>query len=160
MTKMFGHILVATDGSEMANHAVDYAVGLARALGSRVTGLHVVPEFHRFTYRAQMLLTYHAALPADTEEAWLAATASHARSVLTVVKKAAAQAGVPCDVGYVRHDQPFQAIIDTAKKKRCSLIVMASHGRSGMQGVVLGSEAHKVLVHSHLPVLVWRPSQD
>jgi nucleotide-binding universal stress UspA family protein len=158
MSKMFGHILIATDGSQMSNSAVDYGVRLARALGSRVTGLHVIPEFHRFTYRAQMLLTYRATLPADTEEAWLAATASHARSVLAVVKKAAAQAGVRCDVGCVRHDQPFRAIIDAAKTKRCNLIVMASHGRGGMQGVVLGSEAHKVLVHSHLPVLVWRPA--
>jgi nucleotide-binding universal stress UspA family protein len=157
MSKMFRHILVPTDGSEMSNRAIGYAVGLARALGARITGLHVIPEYHRFTYRTQMLLTYHAALPQDSEDAWLAATASHARSVLAVMKKAAAKAGVRCDVGYVRHDQPFRAIIDSAKAKRCDLIVMASHGRSGMQGVVLGSEAHKVLVHSHLPVLVWRP---
>lgn len=157
MAKMFGHILIATDGSEMSNHAVEFGVGLARALGSRVSGLHVIPEFHRFTYRSQMLLSYHAALPADTEEAWLAATAAHARGILAVVKKAAATAGVRCSVGFVRDDQPFRAIIDAAKNKRCNLIVMASHGHSGMQGVVLGSEAHKVLVHSHLPVLVWRP---
>lgn len=160
MAALFRHILIPTDGSEMSNGAIAYGVEAARVLGARITGLHVIPEFHRFTYRSQMLLTYHATLPVDNEKAWLKATATHARSVLGVLAREAAKARVPCKVGFVRDDQPFQAIIDTAKKKRCDLILMASHGRSGMQGVILGSETNKVLVHSHLPVLVWRPARS
>jgi nucleotide-binding universal stress UspA family protein len=106
-----------------------------------------------------MLLSYHVGLPEDSEQAYLSATAAEGAKVLDTVRAAAAKAKVKCDALLVRHDQPFQAIIDVARKKRCDLIVMASHGRSGMRGVILGSEAHKVLVHSHVPVLVWRPAR-
>lgn len=153
---MIRHILIATDGSDLSNGAVAYGVRLAKTLGAKVSAIHVIPQFHEFTYRSQMLLTYHTALPVDSEANYLAATADQADRILGVVRKAAAKAAVKCDASYVRHDQPYQAILEAARKKRCDLIVMASHGRSGVAGVILGSEAHKVLVHSELPVLVWR----
>jgi nucleotide-binding universal stress UspA family protein len=156
MNTKIRHILIATDGSELSNRAAAYGIRLAKSLDAKVSAIHVIPQFHEFTYRSQMLLTYHAALPADTEENYLAATAAHADRILGVVRKTAAKAGVKCDASHVRHDQPWQAILETARKKRCDLIVMASHGRSGVGGVILGSEAHKLLVHSELPVLVWR----
>jgi len=156
MNAMIRHILLPTDGSGLSQRAVRNGVRLAKSLGARVTGVHVIPEFHQFTYRSQMLLSYHVGLPEDSEEAYLAATAARAKDVLQFVKKTAAAAGVRCDVLSIRHDQPFRAIIDTATRKRCDLIFMASHGHSGIKGVILGSEAHKVLVHSSLPVLIWR----
>jgi len=150
------HILIATDGSDLSNRAATYGVRLAKSLGAKLSAIHVIPQFHAFTYRSQMLLTYHAALPVDSEQAYVAATAEEAEGILGVIRKAAAKASVKCDASYVRHDQPYQAILDAAKKKGCDLIVMASHGRSGVAGVLLGSEAQKVLVHSDRPVLIWR----
>jgi nucleotide-binding universal stress UspA family protein len=156
MNSMIRHILIPTDGSEMSNRAVAYGIRLAKAFDARVTAVHVIPEFHSFTYRSQMLLTYHVALPVDSEEAFTKATAAQAHAILEVIRKAAAKAAVKCQAVSVRDDQPFRAILDIAAKKRCDLIVMASHGRSGVEGVILGSEANKVLVHSTLPVLIWR----
>jgi len=63
---------------------------------------------------------------------------------------------VPCEVFHTVSDSPYEAIVDAAKKKKCDLIVMASHGRRGLSALVLGSETHKVLIHSKIPVLVCR----
>jgi len=156
MKAMIRHILIATDGSDLSDRAATYAVRLAKAFGAKLSAIHVIPQFHAFTYRSQMLLSYHASLPADSEAAWVAATAEQAERILGVVRKAAAKASVQCDASYARHDQPYQAILEAAKKNGCDLIVMASHGRSGVSGVLLGSEAQKVLVHSDRPVLIWR----
>lgn len=153
---MIRHILIPTDGSKRSENAIRRGVKFAKALGARITGLHVIPPFHQFTYRAQMLLSYHTALPEDSEAAYKEATAAHAANILHVLARAAAAAGVRCDTVHVTDDQPFRAIIDTAKKKRCDLILMASHGYGGIGGVLLGSETQKVLTHSELPVLVCR----
>lgn len=67
---------------------------------------------------------------------------------------AAKQAGVSCDTIQVENEQPYQAIIAAAKNKGCDLIVMASHGRSGLSGVLIGSVTNKVLTHTKTPVLV------
>jgi nucleotide-binding universal stress UspA family protein len=75
---------------------------------------------------------------------------------LQFITRAAANANVACDTLHVSDDQPFKAIIATAKKRACDLILMASHGRSGMSGLLLGNEAQKVLTHSHIPVLIYR----
>ena len=75
---------------------------------------------------------------------------------LDVAKKIAEAAGIPCDVVHVAHEHPYQAIIDTARDRRCDAILMASHGRRGMSAIVLGSETLKVLTHSIIPVIVYR----
>ena len=75
---------------------------------------------------------------------------------LKAARDAATAAGVPCDVVQVEHEHPYEAIIDTARKKGCDAIVMASHGRRGVSAVVLGSETVKVLTHSNIPVVVVR----
>jgi nucleotide-binding universal stress UspA family protein len=79
-----------------------------------------------------------------------------AEKYLGQIKAAAATAGVSCDVVNLEHEQPYQAIVDAAKKNGCDLIVMASHGRRGVSALMLGSEAVKVLTHSAIPVLVYR----
>lgn len=150
------HILIPTDGSAPSERAALRGVAFAKSIGARVTALHVVPVFHTFTYRAQIVLTYRTVLPRDTRAAYESVTAQCARKMLHVVQQAAAKAGVPCEAHIARSDQPFRAIIDTAEASGCDLIFMASHGRSGVAGVLLGSEAHKVLVHSGIPVLIWR----
>jgi nucleotide-binding universal stress UspA family protein len=145
---MFKHLLLPTDGSQLSEAAIHKGVQLAKSINAKVTGIHVVPEFHLFTYRTEML--------EDTKEQFARDARVHAEQFLAVIEKAAKAAGVACDIAFATSDHPHEAIIQAAKKKSCDLIVMASHGRKGVQGILLGSETHKVLTHSTLPVLVYR----
>lgn len=153
---MFRHILIPTDGSEASARAIKQGVQLASTLGAKVTGIHVIPSFHPFTYRSQMLLTYRRALPEDSEAAYATATLGCSEAFLRAIKRAASAAGVPCDTVHVCEDQAYKAIVATAKRKHCDLIFMASHGRGSTAGILLGSETQKVLVHSDIPVLICR----
>jgi nucleotide-binding universal stress UspA family protein len=92
----------------------------------------------------------------DTEPEFNAATEQHADKFLAFISDAARSAGVPCSVAQVVSDDPYEAILQTAKERKCDLIIMASHGRRGLKGMLLGSETQKVLVHSDIPVLVYR----
>ncbi len=145
---MFRHLLVPTDGSSLSDSAVKNAVAFAKQLGARVTGIHVIPQFRVFTYRPEML--------EDTEEQYLESARNLATAALTVLTEAAQAAGVECDVVSITNDHPYDAIISTAQARGCDLIAMASHGRRGIEGMLIGSETQKVLTHSTLPVLVFR----
>ncbi|MCC6071691.1 universal stress protein [Massilia sp. GCM10020059] len=145
---MFKHILLPTDGSASSDLAVQAAVQLARDMGARVTGLHVVPPFHTFTYRVDMI--------EDTEDQYEKESEALARKVLLTIENLAQECGVPCDTVIVRSDDVHDAIIETARDRQCDLIAMASHGRRGVRGLLLGSETQKVLTHSLIPVLVYR----
>jgi nucleotide-binding universal stress UspA family protein len=92
----------------------------------------------------------------DTKQEYEARGKAQADQYLTVVEKAAGNAGVAFDLAYVMSDHPYAAIIEAAEQKGCDLIVMASHGRRGVKAILLGSETHKVLTHSRIPVLVYR----
>jgi nucleotide-binding universal stress UspA family protein len=153
---MTRHILISTDGSKLSENAINQGVALAKALHAKVTVVHVIPQFHASTYRSQMLLTYHTVLAEDSEPAYLSATAQQAERILQVAKRIAKSAGVSCSTIHVRDDQPYRAILDTAKKRKCGMIVMASHGHGGLEALLLGSETQKVLVHASIPVLVCR----
>lgn len=153
---MIRHVLIPTDGSESARGAARRALEFAAALGARATGLHVIVPFHAYTYRSQVMLSYHRALPEDSQAAYEATTTACARRILDEFEGLAEEAGVRCDTLVLQHDEPFRAILDAAQRKRCDLIAMASAGRSGISGVLLGNEAHKVLTHGQLPVLVFR----
>ncbi|MGD0148153.1 MAG: universal stress protein [Xanthobacteraceae bacterium] len=133
---MYKHILIPTDGSQLAAEGISRAIALAKALSAEVTGITVTAPSQVF---------------ADTKR-----TTAMAEKYLGQIKDAAAAAGVRCRVIHAEHERPYQAIIDTAKKNSCDLIVMASHGRRGVSALVLGSETVKVLTHSSLPVLVYR----
>jgi len=153
---MFANILIATDGSKRSDAAVKQGIRFAKSLGAHVTALHVIPPFHQFTFRSQMLLSYHTALAEDSEAAYAKATKAQAEKILHAVARVAAASRVRCTTVHVSDDQPYKAILATAKKKRCDLILMASHGFGGLGGVLLGSETQKVLTHSSIPVLVYR----
>ena len=99
---------------------------------------------------------YPVAAETFTPEMWKAQEETRARHMLGKVAAKAKKAGVACDTHFSIALHPYEAIIAAAKKARCDLIVMASHGRRGIQGVVLGSETHKVLTHGKVPVLVVR----
>jgi nucleotide-binding universal stress UspA family protein len=145
---MFKHILLPTDGSRLSDDAIRMGVQLAKVVNAKVTGFHVMPEFHVFTYKTEML--------EDTKDEFARDSKAHAAQYLNVVQSAADVAGVPCDIASAIHDHPYEAIINAAQEHGCDLIVMASHGRKGVQAVLLGSETQKVLTHSHIPVLVCR----
>jgi nucleotide-binding universal stress UspA family protein len=145
---MFRHILIPTDGSELAEKAVLYGVELAKEQGAKVTALVVTRPFHIVTLEPGML--------ADTPAAYEKHVAERTKKYLDAASQAAEAAGLACDTARLEHEHPYQGIIDTAKKRGCDLIVMASHGRSGMAGIVLGSQTIKTLTHSKIPVLVYR----
>ena len=145
---MFKHVLLPTDGSKLSDDAARTGVQLAKTVNAKVTGFHVMPEFHVFTYKTEML--------EDTKNEFAMDSKAHAAQYLSVIESAAKPAGVTCDIASATHDHPYEAIIRVAKQRGCDLIVMASHGRKGVQAVLLGSETQKVLTHSHIPVLVCR----
>jgi nucleotide-binding universal stress UspA family protein len=121
---------------------------LAKALNARVTVITVTTPFHVTTSDPVML--------ADTPERYKEHMAAVAGQYLDEGKKIAAAAGVECDLACVEHEHPYKAIIDTAQKRSCDVIQMASHGRRGISAVLLGSETLKVLTHSTIPVIVCR----
>jgi nucleotide-binding universal stress UspA family protein len=145
---MFSQILLPTDGSDLSERAVLAGVSFAKEVGAQVIGLTVLPEFHTLTTDSDML--------EDTREEFRARIERHAQQYLQVVSDAARSAGVGCTVAVLTSDDPYEAILQTAKERKCDLIIMASHGRKGIKGVLLGSETQKVLVHSDIPVLVYR----
>lgn len=146
---MFKHLLVPTDGSALSESAVQFAVTFVRENKARITALQVIPEFHVFAYGPEMLT--------DTEERFLKAARQHADDdYLGAATKAAADAGVECEPVTTARTHPYEAIISVATQRKCDLIVMASHGRSGVRARLIGSETQKMLTHSNLPVLVVR----
>jgi len=125
---MYRHILIPTDGSVLAEHGVAHGLALAKFVGAKVSAINVV-------------------------EPLLAVTGDFA-SVLDQVANAAKEAGVPCETIQVENGQPHQAIIATAQDKGCDLIVMSSHGLSGLSMLLMGSVTNKVLTNAKTPVLV------
>jgi nucleotide-binding universal stress UspA family protein len=145
---MFKRILLPTDGSETSRRAIVAAVSLAKELGAEVVGLTVIPKFHVFTYKAEML--------EETQEEYAIESQKRATEYLGFIADTARDAGVSCSVEYAVSDHPWEMIISAAQDRHCDLIAIGSHGRSGIKGVLLGSQTEKVLVHSNVPVLVYR----
>ena len=145
---MYKHILIPTDGSEFSNKAVLQGSALARAIGARVTIVTASPTFQTFAPDPFMAVT--------TPEQMRQICGNDAVEMLAAAAETAKRTGAPCDTVHVEDDRPYQAIIDTATKRGCDLIFMASHGRKGLSALLLGSETIKVLTHSKIPVLVCR----
>ena len=145
---MYQRILVPTDGSEPSQRGIAASVKLAGALGAQVIGLTVTPEYHTLTLDADQLEL--------TPEQYATQNERRAQRILGDVARAAQNAGVACRVLHAISDAPYEAIIATARDQHCDLVSMASHGRRGLKGLLLGSETQKVLVHSTVPVLVHR----
>jgi nucleotide-binding universal stress UspA family protein len=148
---MFKHILLPTDGSKLSDRAVQCGIELAKAIKAKVTAVHAVPEFRMIVEEA-----FVSPMNAELKNRFERESQEHAKKMLAKVQKAAKAAGVKCEAVAVVSDFPYQQIIETAKKKKCDLIVMASHGRKGLSSLLLGSETAKVLTHSKIPVLVVR----
>jgi nucleotide-binding universal stress UspA family protein len=146
---VFKHILVAVDQTPLSRKAFNVAVTLARRPDARLTVLHVM---HRFPYADAEISAYDAKLV----ERWERATTAAVHRLLNKLEDRAQRAGVKCETLAVTADRIAEAIVNVARRRRCGLIVMGSHGRKGIAKLLLGSEAHKVLTHSAMPVLVVR----
>jgi nucleotide-binding universal stress UspA family protein len=149
---MYKHILVPTDGSKLSLKAVNEAAGLAGACKAKVTAVYVIePYMPRIPDESLIPVR----LARDQAAYWEIAQ-KKAAEALAKVGKALAKAKVKCDSEFVTDPMPWHGILEAAKKRKCDLIVMASHGRGGLAGLLLGSETHRVLAHSKTPVLVCR----
>jgi len=146
---MFKHILVSTDGSKLSAKAVRMAVQLAKSTGASLTGITVVAPYFPPMYGEAA-----AALPVVSAATYKREVEAHAKRVLD--KVTAIAPGMDVRTRSVTGGEPWKAIVAAARKGKCDLIVMASHGRSGLSGLLLGSETTKVLTHSKIPVLVCR----
>lgn len=147
---MYQHLLVPTDGSELSNSAVRQAAQLAKALNARITLLYVQPDYPRPIVGEGSLV-----MPEQRDD-YLRDAAALANSVLQDATAEVERNGVRSQCRTVVSDTPWQMIISTAEAERCDLVFMASHGRRGLAGLLIGSETHKVLTHCKIPVLVYR----
>ncbi len=147
---MYKHILVPTDGSHLSEEAAAAAIRMAKSLGARITALHVVPEpagtgLDAWTHDDEKF-----------EEHLAKVLESRGNEYLSTVREMARRAGVPCDCVLVRGESPSAEIVVESRDRDCDLILMASHGRSGSDAVILASETVKVMTLGDLPVLVHR----
>ena len=147
---MYERILVATDGSTLSKKAVASAIALAALSQAELVALKVIPRYPQSYFEGGLAL--QAAEVSRVEKQW----AEDAQSIVDAVQKAALTKGVKAKAITVKSDLVSDAIISAAKKHKCDLIVMASHGRRGIKRLLLGSETQLVLTHSHVPVLVLR----
>ena len=147
---MYKNILIPTDGSPLSHAAALAAVKLARSMGAKVTGFFAAPPATPIVYKdlapvGYMTTREHAAAIKTASERYLGA-----------IEDAARKAGVRCKSVCTTSDFPADAILAAAKKEKCDLIFIASHGRRGLAGAILGSQTQKVLAKAKIPVLVHR----
>lgn len=147
---MYKHILIPTDGSQESRKAIREGIALAKALGARVTGFYSPEQYE--------VLAYGEYFPPNliSRADWNKRSKQTAEKYLAPLEKAANAAGVRYQSYFKESIAPWQAIVDAARARKCDLIFMASHGRTGLPGIVLGSQASKVLSHSAIPVLVYK----
>jgi len=148
---MYKNILLPHDGSDLSNEAADHAIALARSVKARLTVMHVVAHRNLVldegvsSKLVQKLESDYENLARKNAEALLAKVAARAKA-----------GGVESTSLVVVGDDPYREIIEKANELGCDLVVMASHGRRGLEGLLLGSETVKLLTHSRVPVLVVR----
>jgi nucleotide-binding universal stress UspA family protein len=145
---MYKHILLPTDGSELSKRAIDHGIALAKNVKAKVTALVVSTPLQALVVEPSRV--------AGSLDQYRQLVVEHTARYLEAVRDAATASGVTCDMVRIEHDHPYEAIIDTANKNGCDLIIMASHGLSGTSAIVLGSETLKVLTHTTIPILVYR----
>ena len=148
---MYKHILLPTDGSDLSAKAIKVALQLAKSIGAKITAFNVTPAFPYVALEDSSIR-----IPASIKKQFHEASAEGAGRLLDKVKMLATAEGVDCSVVSAHGAAPYDAIIKQARKSKCDLIVMASHGRKGLAGILIGSETAKVLTHSAIPVLVVR----
>lgn len=147
---MFTHLLVPTDGSALSTDTVKRALKFAREINARVTFFYAKPDYPVTLYGEGALID------PTTPEKFSEIADKQAAEILSACEALAKESGVPCGLSSSVSDIPWEAIIDAAEAAGCDLIFMASHGRRGLSGFLLGSETQRVLTHTKIPVLVFR----
>ena len=147
---MYQRILIATDGSTLSRKAIDSGIEMAELTGAQIIVLKVVPRYPVSYFEGGVALSVNNV--ANIEKQW----AEAAQAVVAAVKAKAEAKGIKAKAVTHTSDLVAESIIAVAKKNKCDLIVMASHGRRGIKRVLMGSETKHVLTHSHIPVLVLR----
>ena len=147
---MYAHLLVPTDGSKLSDKAVMHAIALAQALHAKISFFYASPDYPLPAYADGVIYE-----PISKKE-YNRLAGKEADQVLDRATTKASAAGLDCARVHEIASSPWEAILKVAKKSKCDAIVMASHGRSGLSAMLLGSETQKVLTHSKLPVLVVR----
>jgi nucleotide-binding universal stress UspA family protein len=145
---MYQHLLIATDGSELAGKAVDHGLALAKVLAAKVTAVTVSEPL-------ASMVAGEAVYPTLIDE-YDKAMETSAKRILDPIRENAEKNGIAFEGVFVKDRYPADGIVETAKEKSCDLIVMASHGRRGVAKLFMGSQAANVLAYSPIPVLVCR----
>jgi nucleotide-binding universal stress UspA family protein len=146
---MYKHVLLPTDGSALSDIAIENGLQFARSVGAKVTGFYVVVERQPDSFEDYAPVDVKTPNPADV-------SSQEARHLLAAIQTKAKAAGVPCETLSLRHASPHQAIIQAARLRGCDLIIMASHGKKGITGELVGSETARVITNCKIPVLVYR----
>ncbi|RWA72882.1 universal stress protein [Mesorhizobium sp.] len=149
---MYKHILIATDGSELAGKGVAHGLELAKGLGAAATFVHVTEPFPALAWGGAMA----GYVTGDELVYYEESARKYAREVLDKCKADADALGVASNSLHIENRTPAEAILDTARTQACDLIVMASHGRRGIGRLVLGSQTAEVVSLTEIPVLVVR----
>jgi len=147
---MFKHLLVPTDGSPLSTDTVKRAISFAKETGAEITFFYAKPDYPIALYGEGALID------PTTPDQFSAMAEKQSAEILLACQSLAASAGVTANTTSEISDVPWEAIIKAAESFNCDLIFMASHGRRGLTGFVLGSETQRVLTHSKIPVLVYR----
>lgn len=148
---MYKHIMLPVEGDELSSKAVNECFTLAKAIGAKVTVLHVVPHVNMHVpvgFTSDIVET----LKKQREDEGV----KNGERMLAEVEASAKASGVPFDNVVVVGDNPYEEIIDKAEESDCDLIMMASHARRGLDAMIFGSETVRVLKHTKIPVLVVR----
>lgn len=146
----YQHLLVPTDGSQLSQRALTQALALAKVLGAQLTLLHVQPPL------PVPLVGMGDMLDPATVDSLTKTAEGESERIVKDAQTAALEAGVAIHTEVVKQDLPYRAIVEAAKRHGCDLIVMASHGRKGLSGLLIGSETQRVLLHAPISVLVVR----
>lgn len=146
---VFKHVLIATDGSALSNRAARAGISLAKALGAKVTAYHAVEGIRPLYLEGEAF-----------DEAMMRDIDAHAETLgrkrVDAIRRIAETAGVTFRALVKTADTAYEGIIDAAKRQRCDVIFMASHGRRGLSRLLMGSVTQQVLTHSKIPVVVYR----
>jgi len=148
---MFQHILLPTDGSQLSRDTEQRAVNFAKAANARITAL--------YAKSVGGTENYGDVIEPNALERLTSGPEGKSKEYLGFIKKLCKDAGVDCTAISVVSDTPWEAIIDAADDHDCDLIFMSKHGRGGLSSLLLGSETYRVLTHSSVPVLVYRPPE-
>jgi nucleotide-binding universal stress UspA family protein len=153
---MYKHILLPVDGSDPSAQAAKECIALAKSIGASITALHVTEPYRLPVGQTRLERAIGPEVIQQLEAQYADIAAKAAESLFAGIRESARASGVACETLSVTDTEPYRAIIYQAERLGCDLVMMGSHGRRGLEGLLLGSVTVKVLTHCGIPVLVVR----